>query len=139
MHLLLTFSNADAENRAITNGLSICNRRCYVKKVKREPTRCLKCQGWNHLAKDCTEEKDKCSNCTGLHRTSSCLIPTRSCVSCKSSDHASWSRSCPAFLKKINEFNSRNPDNLLQYFPTANPWTWMVDEKPATAPVPPKA
>ena len=41
-HLILMYTNADAANRAITNGLYICNRCCYVEKVKKEPTRCLK-------------------------------------------------------------------------------------------------
>ena len=33
-HLYLTFDSADAANRAITNGLTICNRRCHVEKTK---------------------------------------------------------------------------------------------------------
>ena len=137
-HLYLTFDSADAANRAITNGLTICNRRCHVEKTKREPTRCLKCQGWNHFAKDCVEGNDKCGNCAGAHRTSVCLSKDRSCVSCRTNDHASWSRSCPVFVKKMDEFNSRNPDNLLQFFPTADPWTWSSAIKtqptPASAP-----
>ena len=123
-HLLLTLNDADAANRSITNGLNICNRRCHVEKTKREPTRCLKCQGWNHFAKDCIEDEDKCGNCAGTHRTDACLTDARRCVSCRSNDHASWSRSCPIFLKKMDEFNIRNPDNSLQFFPTADPWTW---------------
>ena len=130
-HLFITFNSADAANRAITNGLSICNRRCHVEKTKREPTRCLKCQGWNHIAKECTEEHDKCGNCAGNHRTSNCLTTERKCASCKSNDHASWSRICPTFLKKQDEYNIRNPDNLLQYFPTDEPWTWSTATKPA--------
>ena len=133
-HLLLTFSNAEAANRAITNGLSICNRRCHVERTKREPIRCLKCQGWNHLAKDCTEEKDTCGNCAGPHRTNSCLTKDIRCASCKTEDHASWNRSCPTFLRKAAEFNNRNPDNLLQYFPTADSWTWSATIK---TPLPP--
>jgi hypothetical protein len=123
-HLLLTFSNADAANRAITSGLYICNKRCHVEKAKREPTRCLKCQGWNHLAKECLEEHDRCSNCGDGHRANECRSENRYCVSCRSNDHASWSRSCPVFIRKTEEFNSRNPDNSLQFFPAADSWTW---------------
>ena len=127
-HLILTFNNADAANRSITDGLYICNRRCHVERVKREPTRCLKCQGWNHFAKECLEREDKCGNCTKNHRTSECPTPTTtSCVSCKLDDHASWSRSCPTFLKKLREMNERNPENALQYIPTADPWTWTAN------------
>ena len=131
-HLILTFNNADAANRAITNGLTICNRRCHVEKVKREPTRCLKCQGWNHFAKDCNEEKNTCGSCAGEHRSSSCLVNERRCVSCKTDDHASWSRSCPTFLRKTEEYNTRNPENSLQFFPTTDPWTWTSSERLST-------
>ena len=137
-HLFLTFSNADAANRAITNGLYICNRRCHIERVKREPIRCLKCQGWNHYAKECIEEHDKCGNCTKNHRTSEYPTPsTRACVSCKTDDHASWSRDCPTFTKKLNDFNDRNPENTLQYIPTADPWTWTASAQPTQPPAQP--
>lgn len=139
-HLLLSFRNADAANRSITNGIYICNKRCYVEKVKKEPTRCLKCQGWNHFAKDCPERDDTCSNCAGNHRTKECQTPhAKRCVSCKKDDHASWSRDCPTFLKKVDELNERLPENALQYIPTADPWTWTATEKrpsPPPAPLP---
>jgi hypothetical protein len=123
-HLILTFTNADAANRAITNGLYICNRRCQIERVKREPTRCLKYQGWNHFARECLEKNDMCGNCAMNHRTSDCPTPlTKFCVSCKADDHASWSRDCPTFNKKLNDLNDRNPENALQYIPTADPWT----------------
>jgi hypothetical protein len=129
-HLTLTFNDADAANRAITNGLYICNRRCHIEKIKCEPTRCLKCQGWNHFAKECLEETDTCGNCTKKHRTNECPTPTlRRCVSCKTDDHASWSRDCPTFIKKSEDMNDRNPENTLQYIPTADPWTWTASVK----------
>jgi hypothetical protein len=52
---------------------------------------------------------------------------------CKSKGHASWSRTCPAFMKRLAEFNARNPDNSLQFFPTSDAWTWTMVKKPATA------
>jgi hypothetical protein len=140
----LTVDNANAANRAITNGLLICNRKCQVEQTRREPTRCLKCQGWNHFAKDCAEDKDTCGNCAGSHRTSSCAVNERACASCKTKDHASWSRTCPTFTRKLAEYNNRNPDNSLHYFPTADVWTWLTVDKPppvatATAPALPMA
>jgi hypothetical protein len=135
-HLLLTLDNANAANRVITNGLLICNRKCQVERTRREPTRCLKCQGWNHFARDCIEDKDTCGNCAGSHRTSGCTVGERACASCKSKDHASWSRTCPAFTKRLAEFNVRNPDNSLQYFPTSDVWTWSTVDKPVAAATP---
>jgi len=135
-HLILTFNSADAANRVITNGIYICNRRCHAERVRREPTRCLKCQGWNHFAKDCQENSEKCGNCTKNHRTSDCPTPLeRCCVSCKTDDHASWSRECPTFKRKLSDFNDRNPENALQYIPTADPWTWTASVKPVAHPM----
>ena len=115
-HLILTFNSADMANRAITNGLYICNRHCHAERVKCEPTRCLKCQGWNHFAKDCQEENKKCSNYTQNHRINNYPNPlARCCVSCKTDGHASWSWECPTFIRKLNDFNDRNPKNTLQY------------------------
>jgi hypothetical protein len=124
-HLLLSFTDVSTANRAIADGLMICNKRVRVEKMKREPTRCLKCQGWNHQAHECISQVDKCGSCAEDHRTSQCPQPRRTkCVSCNVDDHASWSRLCPAFQNKISECNSRNPENALQFFPTLEPWTW---------------
>ena len=40
------------------------------------------------------------------------------------------------FIKKLSEFNDRNPENTLQYIPTANPWTWTASVR-TTPPVEP--
>jgi hypothetical protein len=139
-HLILTFNSADAANRVITSGVYICNRRCHAERVKHKPTRCLKCQGWNHFAKDCQEKDEKCGNCTQNHRTNDCPTPSaRRCISCKTDDHASWSRECPAFIRKLNDFNDRNPENALQYIPTSEPWTWTASSisiRPRVQPFP---
>ena len=136
-HLILTFVDPESANRAISNGTTICNRRCRTERVRREPLRCLKCQGWNHMARDCTETKDKCSNCAENHRSEECgqLKSLTRCVSCQTSNHASWSRECPTFLRKVEELNERNPENRLPFFPTTEPWTWTVgntNPSPAT-------
>ena len=97
-------------------------RRIHIDKIKKEPTRCLKCQGWNHFANECDSETDKCGNCAEEHRTSNCPHPhRRACVSCKTAGHGSWSRECPVFLRKAEECNRRNPGNALQFIPTSEP------------------
>ena len=127
-HLVLSYSNPEDANHAITNGVTICNKKCHVEKIRREPIRCLKCQRWNHMARDCLAKTSTCSNCEGTHMTASCLHPQMTrCVSCKSDEHASWSRQCPTFLRRVAEFKDRNPESLLPYFPTVDPWTWSTD------------
>ena len=101
-HLYITFNYIELANIAITNGLTICNKKCSVEKRCRELTRCLKCQGWNHIAKDCIETVDTCGNCAGQHRTNTCKATNKKCASCKTDDHTSWSRQCPIFIKKTN-------------------------------------
>ena len=66
-HLYITFNNIKEANRAIIDRLNICNKKCKAEKSKKEPTKCLKCQGWNHIAKDCKELLDTCGNCAGKH------------------------------------------------------------------------
>ena len=126
-HLILSLTDADTANRAIANGLVICNRRTRIEKVKKEPVRCLKCHGWNHFAYECISTQDTCGNCAEKHRTSECHQPElKRCVSCNVEGHASWSRECPVFLRKVDECNYHNPENLLPFIPAAEPWTWTA-------------
>jgi hypothetical protein len=135
-HLILMFIDPVSANRAITSGITICNKKCHAEKVKKEPVRCLRCQGWNHMARDCAEPQETCSNCAENHRAEVCTPPeTPKCASCNVRGHASWSRECPIFLRKTEEFNERNPENLLPFFPTVEPWTWSTgntNAKPLT-------
>ena len=79
----------------------------------------------------------RCGNCSKNHRTSDCTTPEeRICVSCVSEGHASWSRECPTFIKKLNKLNDRNPENTLQYIPMADPWTWTTSAKMTLQPQP---
>ena len=82
--------------------------------------------------KDCTKNKYTCTNCTENHRTKDCLNTAKKCVSCKSGNHSSWNHNCLTFIKKTNKFNTRNPNNTLQFFPMDKPWTWTANNKPAT-------
>jgi hypothetical protein len=137
-HLLISFSNADAANRAILNGLVICNKRVEVQKCKREPLRCLKCHGWNHVAANCNKETDVCGTCGGTdHRTRDCQnAGTQRCVSCSTSGHPSWDRNCPTFLRKCEEQNARLPENNMPFFPTHEPWTWARTPPPPSQQTP---
>jgi hypothetical protein len=127
-HLILSFTSPDAANRAKTEGLLICNKRVSVAKYKKEPIRCLKCQGWNHVAAECAQSYDKCGTCgTRGHRTSACTSTTTHCANCDTDDHTSWSRDCPTFIRKCHEFDIKHPENGLPYYPSAEPWTWAPD------------
>jgi len=128
-HVIATFSDVDTANRAIVNGLTICNKRVSVAKCRKEPIRCLKCQGWDHIASECvvTKEVNVCGNCGGRdHWTSKCTQQgVTYCMSCRSNDHTSWDRACPTFLRKIEELNARDPANDMPFFPAKETWTWL--------------
>jgi hypothetical protein len=124
-HLIINFSGPDAANRAKTEGLVICNKRVSVAKYKKEPIRCLKCQGWNHIAAECIQSFDRCGTCGARdHRTSLCVSPATFCVNCDSENHTSWSRNCPTFVRKCHEFDAKHPENSLPYYPSKESWTW---------------
>lgn len=110
-HLILSFSDPEAANQAISIGVTICNKLCRAERVKKEPLRCMKCQGWNHMAKECIQKVDKCSNCAGDHKSDECRSRSTRCVSCRTDDHSSWSRECPVFLRKSEELSERHPEN----------------------------
>ena len=131
-HLIINFSNPDAANRAKTEGLVICNKRVSVAKHKKEPIRCLKCHGWNHVASECVQTYDRCGTCGARdHRTSACTDKTVIyCANCESNNHASWSRDCPIFIRKCKEFDEKHPENNLPYYPSSESWTWAPNPQP---------
>jgi hypothetical protein len=103
-HLFVLFTDPSSANRIIADGLTICNKKIRTEKVKKELTCCLKCQGWNHHAYECIAVNDICGNCAETHWTSKCPHPHQwHCASCKTDDHASWSRNCYVYLKKVSD------------------------------------
>ncbi|KAF8997516.1 hypothetical protein BDQ17DRAFT_1172144, partial [Cyathus striatus] len=85
---------------------------------------CLKCQGWNHIAWECLQEKDTCATCGGNHRSSSCSTTNKTwCISCASLTHCSWDRGCSVFRTKCWEMEKCNPEAHLPYYPTKEAYT----------------
>ncbi|KAI0055082.1 hypothetical protein BV25DRAFT_1773302, partial [Artomyces pyxidatus] len=119
-HTILTLCSAEAANQLLRDGLVIREKKVYPEKTKREPLRCLKCHRWGHKATECHAEHDTCGTCGKDHRTADCnAYKTYYCVSCRSTDHASWDRACPEFEKRCQQFDERYPENMMKFFPTA--------------------
>ena len=124
---ILSITSADCTNLLIRDGLIICNTRIRPTKQKFEPIQCMKCRRWGHFAGECSADKDVCGTRRGKHRTSGCQNKDkRWCVTCESSDHASWDRSCPEFSRRCYLVDKRNPENSMPYFPTEQDWTQMA-------------
>lgn len=137
-HALFRLTTPEAANKLINKGMYINLERFRPTKDKKEPLRCLKCQLWGHMAKDCKETRDTCGTCAKNHRTNTCpSYKTVYCVSCSSEHHASWSRTCPEFQRRSRTLDESTPENLMPYFPTDEPWTQAnLPPKPTSQLVP---
>jgi hypothetical protein len=122
--VVITFMDPDSANKAILNGLVICNKKVSVTKCKCEPVRCLKCQGYNHMANECIIRRDICARCRGGHRMNKCTELMLRCTPCSTSGHVSNDRTCPTFLRKCVEHDAKNLENQLPFFPSVKAWTW---------------
>ena len=115
---ILSITSMDCANILIRDRLIICSTRIRPTKQKSEPIQCMKCRRWGHFTGECPTEEDVCGTCRGKHCTSGCQNKDkRWCITCKSSDHASWDRSCPEFSRRCYLVDKRNPENSMPYFP----------------------
>ncbi|KAJ6483773.1 hypothetical protein C8R47DRAFT_981202, partial [Mycena vitilis] len=127
-HLKIEFAEAESANHAIDNGFYYQGRHYDVRKDKREPRRCAKCQKYDgHLAHACRSEVDVCGRCAENHRTADCPVTdsgTFSCSNCKVSGHGAVDRACPVFCKEQQRLRERDPTAGYRYIPTNDPRTW---------------
>ncbi|OAX31070.1 hypothetical protein K503DRAFT_704281, partial [Rhizopogon vinicolor AM-OR11-026] len=69
-----------------------------VRKDKKEPIRCARCQQFAHIARNCSAAVEACGTCGNQHRTADCkAYRSDHCINCKTPHHTSWSRECPIF------------------------------------------
>ena len=131
-HTMFHFTTAEAANISLRDGIYIDKEKLHPRKDKREPVRCVCCQIWGHIAKDCKAPKDICGTCGKNHRTPECnAYKTFYCVSCNSHDHASWNRDCPEFESRCAKIDAKLPENSMPYYPTNEDWTQvMLPPKP---------
>ena len=123
-HALFRMTTPEAANQLISKGMYVNLERLRPTKDKKEPLRCLKCQRWGHMARDCGENHDTCGTCAKNHRTNACpSYSTPHCVSCDSNSHASWNRTCPEFKRRSRALDETTPENCMPYFPTEEVWT----------------
>lgn len=62
------------------------------------PTRCYKCQLYGHISRNCHQEEEHCSICSGPHSHRDCPDTTKEkCANC-GGEHAAASPACPRFI-----------------------------------------
>lgn len=129
-HAMISLTTPEAANQILLKGILICHKRILPQKNRKEPTRCLKCHRYGHIAANCQAIHDTCGTCGHAHRTAECdRDKTIWCVSCNSSNHSSWDRFCPSFIERCEDLDSRYAENMMPYFPTDEPWT-LVSSPP---------
>ena len=78
--------------------------RCESYRTAPQVTQCYKCQGFNHIAKDC-KNAQKCLRCAGAHKSTECPDKNKDslklkCSNCNS-EHVASSKECPKFKEQI--------------------------------------
>ena len=120
----ITLNSPVIANLLIRKGIEIHGVKTRPTKMTRQPTQCMHCRYWGHMAYQCINAKEACGSCGEEHKTANCTNPQkRYCVSCKDTTHASWDRNCPEFIKRCESLNEKYPENNLPYFPTDEDWT----------------
>lgn len=119
--------DAPTANQTIKDGLCIHNERFTIRKDRKEPIKCAKCQKFSHIARNCTAASDTCGTCGAHHRTADCnAYKTELCTNCNAKGHTSWSRNCPEFLRCLEILNNSFPKNRSPFYPTETPWTQVA-------------
>ncbi|PPQ70369.1 hypothetical protein CVT24_013144 [Panaeolus cyanescens] len=127
-YAMISLTTPQAANRLILRGVELCDDNRDAVRSTRDAPRCLKCQLYGHLAKDCPNN-EMCGTCGGGHPTRGCRnLRNPWCASCKSKDHSSWDRDCPVFITESNKLVKNNENDYI-YFPTKEPWTWALKSR----------
>lgn len=91
-------------------GYLMFKTRTYVPFV----TRCFKCQGFNHVASNCTKRTSTCPVCSGKHTFDECTTKdVKRCANC-SGDHSASFKGCPKYIE-VQGIKKRAAENHISY------------------------
>lgn len=88
---------------------------------------CYKCQGFNHLAKNCYK-KPKCFKCSLQHNTSECPVTSSDnykCANCEKS-HAANNKSCEVYIKVLQSKTNKPVQKSKSYHSAKNSETTII-------------
>ena len=104
--VVVEFDNEQDMRIALFSGIYFGRIRIRCESYRTTPpiTQCYKCQGFNHIAKDCKKEQ-KCFRCAGAHKSTECPDKDKSslkpkCSNCNG-DHVASSKECPKYKDQI--------------------------------------
>ncbi|KAJ3991633.1 hypothetical protein F5050DRAFT_1581061 [Lentinula boryana] len=104
-HAIFAFTDRHIANRAIREGMVISQKLVSVRREEKDPQRCMKCQQYGHIAKECKAATDICGRCDQTHPTQTCTASPEAfyCAVCKTKGHTAADRACPTLLRRIRE------------------------------------
>ncbi|KIJ10429.1 hypothetical protein PAXINDRAFT_23233, partial [Paxillus involutus ATCC 200175] len=121
---IFQLTSPQAANHLIREGLYTRREKLHPTKEKREPIRCVCCQRWGHIERDCKAPHEACTTCGREHRKENCMLyKTYHCISCKADDHSSSDPHCPTYLQKRTDLDDKHPENTMPFYPTDEEWT----------------
>ena len=90
----------------------------YVRPYVTKPIRCYRCQRFGHVAAACLANGQRCSMCSGSHRTQQCLTKMQNsetvnlkCANC-GEPHSANSNKCPVLHNKMHKKMTSVTTNL---------------------------
>ena len=83
--------------------------RFFVRSYVTKPVRCYRCQRFGHLAAACLAKLERCSICSGHHRTQQCIVKIQNselvklkCANC-GEEHSANSNRCSVLREKMQQ------------------------------------
>ena len=83
--------------------------RFFVRSYVTKPVRCYRCQRFGHLAAACLAKLERCSMCSGHHRTQQCIVKIQNselvklkCANC-GEEHSANSNRCSVLREKMQQ------------------------------------
>ena len=104
--VVIQFENEQDMKIALYSGIYFgrIRIRCESYRTTPQVTQCYKCQGFNHIAKDC-KNAQKCVRCAGSHKSTECPDKNKDSLKLKCSncngEHVASSKECPKFRDQI--------------------------------------
>ena len=104
--VVIQFENEQDMKIALYSGIYFgrIRIRCESYRTTPQVTQCYKCQGFNHIAKDC-KNAQKCLRCVGAHKSIECPDKNKDSLKLKCSncngEHVASSKECPKFKEQI--------------------------------------
>ena len=125
-NLKILCNSAEAANSLIMSAGRITHLGSQIQFHKdiKVPGTCSKCQHYGHTMPNCKSAVQVCAKCAENHPSHECQARSLKCTPCKSTNHQSNDERCPERIARVKAIHDRKPEQLAQFYATAERWTW---------------